>query len=222
MANEQFPGVYRIGRKLATRNKTPGFKVYGEKLMRKKGKEYREWDPFRSKLAAAILNSLKSLPIKRDSNVLYLGASGGTTASHIADISEVVYCVEFSRRMMHELLPICEVKKNMIPILGDASKPKGYQFAMGKIDVIYQDVAQRDQAEILLKNIELFKPRYAMLAIKARSINSIRIPKKVFREEIDKLRGRCKVLQRIKLKPFDKDHIFVNLEVRDNSIKQQT
>lgn len=215
MVEELFPGVYRIDGKLATENKTIGFRVYGEKLLRKKGKEYRDWDTFRSKLAAAIRNGLKSLPIRRDSSVLYLGASGGTTASHIADISEIVYCVEFSKRMMHELLPICEKKRNMIPILGDASKPMGYYHTTGKIDVIYQDVAQPNQADILLRNVELFKPTHAMLAIKARSINSVKMPKKVFEEEIGKLKGKCEILQTIKLKPFNKDHVLVNLEVKN-------
>ena len=58
--------------KIATENLIPGNQVYKEKLILKKGVEYRLWDPFRSKLAAAIMNSLEYFPFKNQSKVLYL------------------------------------------------------------------------------------------------------------------------------------------------------
>jgi len=214
-----FPGIYKINNKLVTENLTPGFKVYGEKLIRrntKEGKEFRVWDPYRSKLAAGILNGLKEFPILPKTNVLYLGASAGTTSSHISDIVKegIIYCVEFSKRMMQELLHVCEKRKNMIPILGDANKPKEYSsLIFSDIDVIYQDVAQRNQAEILIKNAKIFSPRYAFLAIKSRSINSIKKPKKIFNQEIEKLKkGNFTILQTINLKPYDKDHVLLLLK----------
>ena len=48
--------------------------------------EYRVWNPFRSKLAAAILGGMDKIHIKPGSKVLYLGAASGTTVSHVADI----------------------------------------------------------------------------------------------------------------------------------------
>ena len=48
-------GVYREGRDLFTRNLRPGERVYGEELRNVGGVEYREWDPFRSKMAALLL-----------------------------------------------------------------------------------------------------------------------------------------------------------------------
>jgi fibrillarin-like pre-rRNA processing protein len=208
-----FDGIYRVKNKLATLNSTPGYRVYDEKLANKDGHEYRIWDPYRSKLAAAIMNDLEESPYKRNSNVLYLGASSGTTASHLADVcsSGLIYCVEFSRRMMRELLQVTERKPNMIPILADASKPDEYVRLVSSVDVIYQDVAQSKQAEILLKNTAVFSPKYAMLSIKSRSINAVKSPNQIFREETDKLRGRFDVLQRIDLRPYDKDHVLLNL-----------
>ncbi|HEY8109470.1 MAG TPA: fibrillarin-like rRNA/tRNA 2'-O-methyltransferase, partial [Candidatus Nitrosotenuis sp.] len=41
-------------KRLATINYVEGNQVYGEKLIKKGGDEYRIWDPFRSKLAAAL------------------------------------------------------------------------------------------------------------------------------------------------------------------------
>ena len=50
--------------KLATENLIPKKQVYKEKLIIKKGIEYRLWDPFRSKLAASIMNGLENFPFK--------------------------------------------------------------------------------------------------------------------------------------------------------------
>lgn len=48
--------------------------------------EYRAWNPFRSKLAAAILGGVDQIHIKPGCKVLYLGAASGTTVSHVSDI----------------------------------------------------------------------------------------------------------------------------------------
>lgn len=48
--------------------------------------EYRVWNPFRSKLAAAILGGVDQIHMPPGSKVLYLGAASGTTVSHVADI----------------------------------------------------------------------------------------------------------------------------------------
>ena len=211
---KKFNGITMFSGKIATRNKTPGYRVYDEKLIEQNNSEFRIWDPYRSKLGAAIMKGLKSFPINRNSKVLYLGASSGTTASHVADIAESVYCVEFSKRMMRELLHVTMKKNNMIPVLGDAKRPDEYLHNIGGVDVIFQDVAQRNQAEILIKNTKVFSPRYAMLSIKSRSISASKTPKQVFREEIEKLKEKFEVLEIIDLRPYEKDHVLVNLEVK--------
>ncbi|MGZ7047956.1 MAG: fibrillarin-like rRNA/tRNA 2'-O-methyltransferase, partial [Methanobacterium sp.] len=116
---QKFTGVYQIDNHVATENLNPGIKVYDERLVEFKDKEYRIWDPRRSKLSTAILNGLKTFPFEEDSKVLYLGASAGTTPSHISDISKngLIYCVEFSSRMMRNLMDVCNTRENMIPIL---------------------------------------------------------------------------------------------------------
>ncbi len=69
-----------------------GESVYGEKRVSiESGEvgekiEYRVWNPFRSKLAAAILGGIDQIHIKPGSKVLYLGAASGTTVSHVSDI----------------------------------------------------------------------------------------------------------------------------------------
>ena len=57
--------------------------------------EYRAWNPFRSKLAAAILGGVDNIHMKPGSKVLYLGAASGTTVSHVSDLVgpvSVTYC----------------------------------------------------------------------------------------------------------------------------------
>ena len=74
--------VYFKDGNVATQNLNPGISVYGEELIQE-DVEYRIWNPRRSKLAAALLNGLGNLDLEETSKVLYLGASTGTTVSHI-------------------------------------------------------------------------------------------------------------------------------------------
>ena len=131
--------------KIATENLVPGKQVYKEKLLLKKGIEYRLWDPFRSKLAASIMNGLENFPFKNNTKVLYLGASTGTTVSHISDIvgpSGLVFAVEHASRVARDFLDRVDAhRSNIMPILQDARKPKEYFSVFGKVDVVYVDIA---------------------------------------------------------------------------------
>jgi fibrillarin-like pre-rRNA processing protein len=210
---EAFEGVYKIDDKLATKNLIPGSKAYDEKLVMVKGEEFRFWNPNRSKLSAAILSGLKSLPIKNNSKVLYLGAASGTTASHSSDISSkgLVFCVEFAPAPMSKLLVLCKKRDNMIPLFYDADRPQRYAPLLEAVDVIYQDVAQKNQAEILIKNSDLYLKDggYALLAVKARSIESTKGVEAVISGEIARLKPYFKIVEVVDLKPYEKDHSMV-------------
>lgn len=198
--------------RLATKNLTPNFQVYGERLIDINGTEYRLWSPRRSKLAAMIEKDM-TVPIKSDSQVLYLGGATGTTASHVSDIADEgrVFVVEFSPRSMHNLIEVCALRKNMVPILADAKHPASYRAIVDAVDVIYQDVAQPDQAEIALTNGRFFlKPAgHLIMVIKARSIDSTADPKKVFEQEIGKLEKDFQIMEKKLLKPFHSDHLAI-------------
>ena len=208
-------------RKLATENLVPGNEVYKEKLIIKKGIEYRLWDAFRSKLAASIMNDLDYFPFENKSKVLYLGASTGTTVSHISDIvgpSGIVFAVEHASRVARDFLDrVAAYRKNVIPILQDARRPKEYFSVFGKVDVVYVDIAQPDQTEIAINNCEMFlkKGGYFFLVIKTRSIDVTKAPKRIIEEEIEKLKPRFDVLQSIDLHPYDKDHAMVIAKYRN-------
>lgn len=202
-------------RKLATENLVPGNQVYKEKLVVKKGIEYRLWDPFRSKLAAAIMNELEEFPFENKTKVLYLGVSTGTTVSHISDIvgpSGIIFGVEHASRVARDFLDrVASYRKNIMPILQDARKPSEYFSVFGKVDVVYVDIAQPDQTKIAIENCEMFlqKEGFLFLVIKTRSIDVTKSPKKIVEEEIDKLKSKFDILQTIDLHPYDKDHAIV-------------
>jgi len=215
MIEEKFPGVYLVNGRLATKNLVPGYRVYGEKLVIEGGEEYRMWDLHRSKLAAAIHKGLKEMHITPGSSVLYLGASTGTTASHVSDIvgkEGIVYCVEFAQRSMRDLLTVCERHENMMPVMGDARQPEQYAEGIGEVDSVYQDVAQPDQDDIFIKNSKLFlkKGGWGMIAIKSQSIDVTRRPEKIFDEFVKKVGSEIDVHDQIDLTPYDLEHLFIS------------
>lgn len=213
--------IYFKEDQIATRNLIPTKKVYGEKLFNEKGSknqdidseiEYRVWNPRRSKLAAALLNGLKELNLDIDSKVLYLGASTGTTVSHISDIVEngLVYAVEFSPISMRKLNRLCEKRPNIAPILSDATRPKNYFNLVEKVDFLYCDVAQPNQVEAFIENMKLFlkEESDAMIMIKSRSIDVSQKPKKIFKQsEKELIANGFKIIEKIKLEPYEQDHV---------------
>jgi fibrillarin-like pre-rRNA processing protein len=218
--HKTFEGIYWVVRegkeRLATISQDPGTTVYGEDIVRIVGSEYRVWDPYRSKLAAAILKGLSEVPVKPGNSILYLGAASGTTASHVSDIvgeKGRVYCVEFAQRSFRDLTNnTSKNRRNMTPIFADARFPEKYRSIVQGVDTIYADIAQPDQARILSENIaQYLKDKGDFLfAIKARSIDVSREPSAIFRQEKTLLEEKgYKVREMIRLDPFEKDHSMI-------------
>ena len=202
-------------KKLATENLVPKNQVYNEKLVKIKGTEYRIWNPFRSKLAATIMNGLRDFPFMQKSSVLYLGVSTGTTISHISDIvgqNGIIFGIEHTSRVARDFLDrVASYRKNIIPIIQDARKPQEYFSVFKKVDVAYVDIAQPDQTDIAINNCKMYLKSngYLFLVIKTRSIDVTKDPKKVISNEIKKLESLFEIKQIINLHPYDKDHAIV-------------
>ena len=201
---------------IATINLLKGVTLYGEKLISRNGNEYRTWDPFRSKLAAAYIKGLH-FEFSNIGNVLYLGASTGTTVSHLSDIvghSGKIFAVESSTRVARELISNVSSKRtNVIPIIEDARKPRSYFSIYDKMDLVYCDIAQPDQTTIAIDNCKIYlkEARPMLLVIKTRSIDVTMSPKNVISQEIKKLESNSfEIKQNIDLEPFDKDHAMIN------------
>jgi len=202
-------------KKLATQNLVPGNQVYNEKLVQSKGIEYRIWNPFRSKLAAAIMNDLKNFPFNQKSDVLYLGVSTGTTISHISDIVNqggTIFGIEHASRVARDFLDrVATHRKNIVPIIQDARRPEEFFSVYKKVDIVYVDIAQPDQTNIAIENCRLYLKSggYLFLVIKTRSIDVVKDPKMVIKDEIKKLETLFEIKQTIDLHPYDKDHAMV-------------
>ena len=200
-------------RYLFTKNLAPGIALFEEELLMHEETEYRAWDTFRSKLGAGIKKGLSQIGIKKGDMVLYLGASHGFTPSYVSDMVEdigFVFCLDNAHRVVRDLIFICEKRNNMAPIAADANHPHEYKdLITSQVDVVYQDIAQRNQADIFLKNCEAFlkKGGFGLLALKARSIDVSKKPKHIFREVRHQLeKSKMTVVDYRELEPYEKDH----------------
>ena len=198
-------------RQLYTINMVSGQSVYGERIVKENDIEYREWDAFKSKLAASILKGSPNIGIRKDDVVLYLGSASGTTVSHVSDIvgdKGFVCAVDIAPRVMRDLIFLCYKRRNIAPVLADANRIDAVKEMVSAVDVVYQDVAQKNQVEIFLKNVELFLKDggYALLAVKARSMDVTKQPRHIFKEVKERLEQTLTIIDYRELEPFQKDH----------------
>jgi len=196
-----------------------GESVYGEKRIATEdeaGKvEYRVWNPFRSKLAAAILGGVDKIHMPPGSKVLYLGAASGTTVSHVSDVvgpEGMVYAVEFSHRSGRDLLNVAKKRTNVVPIIEDARHPHKYRMLIPMVDCVFADVAQPDQARIVALNSQYFLKNggHFVISIKANCIDSTAEPEAVFAGEVKKMQAeKMKPQEQVTLEPYERNHAVV-------------
>jgi len=204
---------------LLTKNMVVGESVYGEKRIATEdeaGKvEYRVWNPFRSKLAAAILGGVDKIHMPPGSKVLYLGAASGTTVSHVSDVvgpEGMVYAVEFSHRSGRDLLNVAKKRTNVVPIIEDARHPHKYRMLIPMVDCVFADVAQPDQARIVALNSQYFLKNggHFVISIKANCIDSTAEPEAVFAGEVKKMQAeKMKPQEQVTLEPYERNHAVV-------------
>ena len=209
-----FEGIYSDGKSIYTRNLTPGKKVYGERLVPELEGELREWNPFRSKYCAAIKKGIKENIFFKGAKVLYLGSAEGTTISHVSDIIGIegfIFGIDISETAMQKLLELGEERQNIFPILGDAQMPIEYAEELGgEIDVLFQDVSQRNQAEIFLRNAFLLKKGgLGALTLKTKSISQTEKKEDIVSKEQEKLSEEFDILKVISLEPYEKEHYII-------------
>ncbi len=223
MAMERIENLLRKGDRLYTRDLMEGHSVYGEEVINVKGAHFREWIPWRSKLAALIKKD--GLPEIPEGDVLYLGAAQGTTVSHISDLfpSHNIHAVEFSPTSYRKLASLSRRRKNIVPILEDAFHPERYAPMVGPIRFMYQDVSQKDQAGMFMKNgnMMLREGGTGILMLKARSVDVTASPEVIYEKARSELgRGGFKVLKIVPLDPFQVDHAAIIIRKLKGSLPQ--
>ena len=203
----------------------------GEKI------EYRQWNPFRSKLGAAILVNYILLIFIINRVVLMIFLWDLEVKSYIQVLLLVqqflmflillvlysllfssylqegaVYAVEFSHRPGRDLLNVAKTRTNIVPIIEDARHPLKYRILVPMVDTIFADVAQPDQARIVGLNAKYFLKNggHCVISIKASCIDSTATPEAVFASEVNKLREeKFKPLAQLTLEPYERDHAVV-------------
>ena len=216
METTDWPGVRRSGRDLYTLNLTPGLRVYGEDLRLEGGSEYRRWDPFRSKLSAYLLKGGRRAPWADARSILYLGGAHGTTASHLSDLvpEADIFVVEKSPVVFAPLLRLARRRPHLIPILADAQLPERYAADVGEVDFLYQDVAQRSQAQIFAENADacLRHGGAGLMMLKVRSVTQSRSARSVAEAaRAELVRHALTVGESIDLAPFAREHVALSV-----------
>jgi len=154
------------------------------------------------------------MPGKRD-NILYLGASTGTTINYVSKLIDgLVFAVENSPDMAINLVKLAERRKNIAPVFCDARNIEFIKKAMfgTKINILFQDIPSFDQAEILIKDSLLVdKDARIFLSLKTQSISQ-QEPEKTLREVEEKLKKHFKILHVENLEPYHRKHYFLILQ----------
>ena len=120
-----------------------------------------------------------------------------------------VFCLDFAPRVVRDLYLLCQKRNNMAPIIADANAPETYEKLIPEVDVIFMDIAQRDQVGIFLKNIKFLKEGgFGLLALKARSVDVTKNPKDVFKIARAELEEHLMIVDYKELDPYEKDHCF--------------
>lgn len=209
-------GVYTDGSDLYTRSLID-VRQRGDRVVKgDNGFDYRSFPPNGTKLAAIVKMGVTRWPFTSDSRVLYLGAGAGTTVSYMADVCPQgqIYAVEFAPEPFRSLVEIARARTNVVPILADARTPAAYTTQVGMpVDVVYQDVAQRDQWDIAHRNaLALLAPEgWIVLVVKASSVD-VAIPATEVYANVRSAIKSCglHLEEVIDLDPFDREHaVFI-------------
>ena len=218
------PNVKLEGRAIWTLNADGNNRVYGETIRKKKEGVWRRWDPFRSKLGAAILRTKNDPALlfpSSGSTVVYLGAAHGTTISHIHDhlcgkgnkYSGRLISVDISPRCLRDLNHLAANRPGIIPVFGDARKLESWAYMIPKrADWLFQDVSQAGQVDIFIKACKtLLKPNStALLSLKGASERfNEGGDKAIFLETENKLlESNIEIVESIELKGYEEQHML--------------
>lgn len=217
MRATKFSGIYEDRGNIYTVNSVKGQSVYGERLFSEGGKEYRQWNPKRSKLGAGLLKKVNLPKFASDDVWLYLGSASGTTVSHVSDMvpDGLIFAVDFAPRVMRDFLFVAKERKNIVPILGDSLHPEKYMSRVSQVDILFQDIAQRSQVDIFLRNMMFLKDDgFGILSLKARSIDVSKKPQQVFTDVRKQLQDKLNITDIKTLDPYQEDHAMFVVKKR--------
>ncbi len=172
-----------------------------------------KWDPNHSKWKAALEKGM-SVKLNGDENILYLGASSGTTVSFLSGLTTgTIFAVEKAPLMAIHLVKLAEERKNIFPVFIDARDIEKTKEIIKdtKINILFQDIPSKDQIQILKSNAKLIdKDCKLFLSLKTQSISQK--SKEETLENVKKeLEEDFNILEVSELEPFHQKHYFLIL-----------
>ena len=216
---------------LATKNIVEGTKTHKEKIVIVNDEEFLEWNPYKSKLAAAIRNGLQILPIIKNSKVVCINPLEESTILHISNIvgSEgSVFVIDVDKNKKSFLNKLVNTHKNIIPIYDTVDELSFSSSITGKVDALYVDIPESEQIETIVKKYgSLLKNEGFLMLIAKKDDNAIiendiagwmaeqRAGLNKIREITTKLKSQFEIIQEINLginyatKPYHKFYTFI-------------
>ena len=202
-------------KKLATLNNASINEVYNEKLIKINGKQYNLWNPYTSKLAAAIVNGMEIFPILKKTKVLYLNGAIEKTLSHISDIigvnGKIFILRDINENSKNFLENVMNDRTNVFTITRDNGDPAKFSSKTEMVNVVYVDITQHNETEVAIQNCKryLTDGGFLMLVVPTKKIDFVNNPNGQNLEEIQKLQSSFEIIQQINLTDFFKEHSMI-------------
>ena len=202
-------------KKLATLNNASINEVYNEKLIKINGKQYNLWNPYTSKLAAAIVNGMEIFPILKKTKVLYLNDTIEKTLSHISDIigvnGKIFILRDINENSKNFLENVMNDRTNVFTITRDNGDPAKFSSKTEMVNVVYVDITQHNETEVAIQNCKryLTDGGFLMLVVPTKKIDFVNNPNGQNLEEIQKLQSSFEIIQQINLTDFFKEHSMI-------------
>ena len=216
---------------LATKNMVKGVKTRKEKIVIVNDEEFLEWNPYKSKLAAAIRSGLQILPIIKNSKVVCINPLEESTILHISNIvgsGGSVFVIDVNKNKKSFLNKLVNTHKNIIPIYDTVDELSFSSSITGKVDALYVDIPESEQIETIVEKYgSLLKNEGFLMLIAKKDDNAIiendiagwmaeqRAGLNKIREITTKLKSQFEIIQEINLginyatKPYHKFYTFI-------------
>ena len=216
---------------LATKNIVKGTKTRKEKIVIVNNEEFLEWNPYKSKLAAAIRSGLQILPIIKNSKVVCINLPEESTILHISNIvgsDGSVFVIDVNKNKKSFLNKLVNTHKNIIPIYDTVDELSFSSSITGKVDALYVDIPESEQIETIVEKYgSLLKNEGFLMLIAKKDDNAIiendiagwmaeqRAGLNKIREITTKLKSQFEIIQEINLGlnyamgPYHKFYAFI-------------
>ena len=205
----------RNEKKLATLSNVSTNQDYKENLVEMNGKYYSIWNPHMSKIAAAIINGMEIFPILKKTKILYVDPNAEKTVKHISNIvgnnGKIFVVRDVMKNSKNLLEQIVKNRSNIFAIVPDKTNTGRLTGMTEMMDVIYIDIAEHNQTEIIIQNCKnhLKIGGFLMLIVPTKNIDFANNPSKKNQEERKKLQTSFDIIQEINLTDFFKEYSIV-------------